>query len=498
MPKKLSRRTLLRGASGAAIGLPLLEAMMHSRGTALAQTAPKPNRFISLYGGYSLATSTTSATNPQAVVPSVVGRNYDLKTALKPFATHNVQGDVSVVSGLVVPWAKMNGGVVPPGGRSDNFHGSVESPLFTGSWYLKNESMDLIAARALGATTFRSFAYRVQATSYKPGQGVEGYGNDGRMSYQRLSDGTIQGVPPNCSPQQVFKSLFGTFISPDTTQAELERVRLERRKSVLDLVSQSREGLLARVGAADRMRLDQHFTEIRELEQRVAAIPPPTVGACSKPADPGPDPALGPDNYLANMGVDTTSVYANTSNCWSNETLRGHILSDLIRMAFACDLVRAGSLMLTSSGSALNMYAALNGNLERPSEVHGLTHGGSNYKNEMLARGIGWHMEQFAYLVARLRDTPEGTGTLLDRTALVYVNEGGWGYDPESGTALAPHSTENMAVFVAGRAGGLKPGQHIVATGKHPGCAVLSALNAVGVQSTTFGQVTGAIPQLFL
>src|SRR5688572_15974939 len=101
MRRKLSRRTLLRGASGAAIGLPLLEAM--------GQTASTPKRFITLYGGYSLATSqTNTTTNPQAVVPTKIGRDYDLKTALKPFAIHNVQGEISVVSGLLVPWAKMN------------------------------------------------------------------------------------------------------------------------------------------------------------------------------------------------------------------------------------------------------------------------------------------------------------------------------------------------------------------------------------------------------
>src|SRR5258706_7402872 len=95
-----------------------------------------------------------------------------------------------------------------------------------------------------------------------------------------------------------------------------------------------------------------------------------------------------------------------------------------------------------------------------------------------LSKAIAWHMKHFGYLVGKLRDTPEGTGTVLDNTVLTFLHEGGHGLDTSSGKTLSTHSTENMACLIAGRAGGLKPGQHVVATGKHPANVLVSAMRA--------------------
>ena len=109
---------------------------------------------------------------------------------------------------------------------------------------------------------------------------------------------------------------------------------------------------------------------------------------------------------------------------------------------------------------------------------------------------IAWHMKHFAYLIDKFKNTPEGTGNLLDNTATVFLHEGGHGYDPGGAKDNSAHSTENMACLTAGHAGGLKAGLHIDAGGMHPANVLITAMNAVGVQTNTRGEVTGMIPGL--
>jgi hypothetical protein len=143
--------------------------------------------------------------------------------------------------------------------------------------------------------------------------------------------------------------------------------------------------------------------------------------------------------------------------------------------------------------SHLNMYQ-LTGH---KCDLHEIGHGGDpNSKGTLgVSKGIAWHMKHFAYLLGKLRDTSEAGGSLLDNCALVFLHEGGHGLDTATGKANSSHSTENMACLIAGRAGGLKGGQHVVAAGKHPANVLITAMNAVGV-SGNLGEVTGAISVL--
>ena len=105
-------------------------------------------------------------------------------------------------------------------------------------------------------------------------------------------------------------------------------------------------------------------------------------------------------------------------------------------------------------------------------------------------------LKHWAYLLGKLKASPEGGGTLLDQMATVFAFEGGHGFDPADGRAVSAHSTENMAMIVAGGAGGLKKGLHIPAPNLHPAQVLLTALRAVGYSSNTLGEVTGEIPGL--
>jgi hypothetical protein len=482
----LSRRTLLRGA-GVAIGLPMLEAMIPTR--ARAQSA-SPQRYVVMFGGHSLGCDGTT----NAFAPNAVGPGYDLSPALTPLGDLSVQNDVSVISGLKVPWA--GGGAVPAGGRPNDFHVNASGPLLcgvraSGALTCNGPTSDqLVAAAIAGSTTFKSLVFRAQPVHYAPFDfpGVEA----GFMSYQaNPAGGAPLGIQPVVSPQAAFNSLFSgitTGLTPD--QIARKNLLLRGKVSVLDLVGGETQRLVPKLGVADQLRISRHLDEIRELERRISAMPPAVAGSCQKPTDPGMDPPVGADDTDTNN--DQRLEFPGTAGT-SNEDLRARVFCDLITMAFACDQSRVASLMLTEFASAMNVqpFAGF------AADVHFVSHGrdGLGGTVELNGKVVSWHVKQFAYLVSRLKATPDGAGTLLDNSALVYVCEGGWGTDATGGTP-GSHSTENMGALIAGRAGGLKPGKHVAGAGRHPGQVIASAMNAVGVPGN-LGEVQGNIPELF-
>jgi len=131
--------------------------------------------------------------------------------------------------------------------------------------------------------------------------------------------------------------------------------------------------------------------------------------------------------------------------------------------------------------------------LKRPYDQHELGHSGNG--TTAISEVIAWHIDHFAYLVARLRDTPEGAGNVLDNTAMVLLHEGGHGYDPGTGEDNSSHSTENMITMIAGRAGGLVGGVHVDGAGRHPVHVLNTAMRAVGVDED-LGEVVGYVEEL--
>ncbi len=475
---KLDRRALLKGLGGAAIGLPLLEAMVDAD-PALAQTPPK--RYVVCFGGQSMGADNDPLHDDY--VPTKVGAGYDLKTALAPLAA--VQSEVSVISGLRIPTAADNGGTVPAGGRRDDFHVSSLSPLLSGvragtSTASMGPTSDQLVANAIsGPVPFKSLVYRVQAAWYLSVSAP--YGRD-IISYKADAQGRPVPIPATVSPKQAFDALFGNFTPPATdADAARKAFELRKRKSVLDLVRGDTERLLPKLGRADQARLSRHLEEIRELERRIAAIPPPATGVCQKPMDPGADPALG---GAQGTDVDGNNTYDQNLG-YSNEEQRAQVFVELIHLAFACDLARVASLQFTMFQSHMNMYP-LTG---QRNDLHELGHAG--FGTVGMAKAQAWHMKHFAALISRLRDAK-----LLDTTALVFLHEGGHGFDASSGKQYSSHSTENMACLVAGGAGGLKGGLHLPAPGRHPASVLLTAMNAVGVGASALGEVTGEIPGL--
>lgn len=483
----LQRRSVLKGLGGLTLGLPLLEIMLDGK-NAWAQAAP-PMRYLVFFNGQSQGAD-NDASGSQ-LVPTTIGANYDLKSALAPLAA--VKNDISVISGLKIPTAFENGGVVPAGGRRDDFHVSSLSPLLSGvksnagSSSSGATSDQLVSNFLAGTTAFKSLVFRVQADWYLSVSAP--YGRD-MISYKLDATNKLVAIPPQTSPRQAFNALFGNFTPPGIDPAAAKAADFENRsrRSVLDLVIGDSQRLMPKLGASDKLRMQRHLDEIRQLEMRVAAIPPPQTSVCVKPMDPGSDSGVG-----APQGTNAAGDNTYTQNLgYSGEEERAKVFCDLIHMAMTCDLTRVASLQMTMFQSHLNMYA-LTG---QATDCHELGHGGVPGGSVAQAKGIAWHMKHFAYLVQKFKDSPEGNGNMLDNMAITSLWEGGHGFDPGANKQNSTHSTENMTVLLAGRAGGLKPGKHIVAAGKHPANVLVTAMKAVGYTGNALGEVTGDIPEL--
>lgn len=482
----LSRRTMLKG-SGAVLGLPLLEAMLDAS-PAGAQTVI-PKRYLLTYGGHSMGAD-SAATILGETVPTTAGATYTLPFSMQPLAA--VKAEFSVISGLKIPTTADMNGALPPGGKAVNFHHYGLGPMLTGVRSADDDSDvnaptsdQVLIALLAGNTTFKSLSARVQVTNYVQ-QGGEGV----PVSWKRAVDGSVQRIVPTVSPRQLFNSLFANF-TPGLTQAERDRQKLlqDGHASVVDRVKDRAEALKPKLGLADRRRLDLHLAEVSDLERRILATPPPIVGLCVKPMDPGVDPAVSGGQAVNSEG----NITYNQNNAYSGEDARAKSMCDLLHMAMVCDLTRIATLQLTMVQSFLNGFPITG----QRSDLHELSHGGFGNltvaPHRAVALGISWHMKHWAYLVRKFRDTPEAGGSMLDRMAMVYASEGGHGFDPSSGNMNSPHSTEKMVVLVAGRAGGLKGGQHIIATGRHPANAILTAMRAVGYTATNLGDISGEI-----
>ncbi len=487
MTHRLSRRTFLAGAHGTAVALPFLEIMMSRR--AYAQGGVGPTRYFVAFGGTAIGADGSAGNN---VVPVKAGVGYDLplglsqlggKTADASWAWDSVQNDFSVVSGLKIPWDGA------PGGRVTKFHASSAGPLLCGvrgtgdAPDCLGPSSDQLVADALGAKEklrFPSLNYRVQLERYNGAYArIKGY-----MSFRKGAGGNVEPNTPIVSPRVAYNQLFEGFTAPSTDpkQTDARALLLEQNRSVLDVVSEGGRRLLTRLGTADKQRLQRHFDELRELERRLGQVPNQAASMlCRQLQDPGVDPATQSVKQEHRPGSPVG---------YAGEVERAKLMVDLVHMAFTCNLTRVATLLISFPMSFMSVEKIMG----RAVDLHDLGHGGGNTGD--VARAYGWHVGLVAQLADKLKKTPEGSGNLLDRSVLVLVTEAGFGFDPEQGAQNNTHSTENMVALVGGRAGGLKPGKHVVATGRHPASVLISAMTAAGAPTNTLGDITGGVSEL--
>jgi hypothetical protein len=440
----LHRRTILRGL-GAALALPWLEAMTPRPVRASATTGgPTRLAFVYVPNGVHLPDWT----------PSTIGGGFDLPPLLEPLRP--VQDDLLVLSGLALDPARAHGDGGGDHARAMATFLTGTHPRKTGGADLRaGISVDQVAARQVGGTTrFPSLEIGCEG-GRESGQCDHGYSCAYQVNLSWRGESTP--AAKEVDPRLVFERLFAGRIEggSDSTRSRRER----RDRSLLDFVAEDARRLRDRIGVADRRKLDEYLTGVREIEARIdAARPVVEVGQSNQPR-----PAGIPADY--------------------REHLR--LMADLLVLAFRADLTRVATFVFANDGSNRS-YAAIG----VPEGHHDLSHHGHDATKLAKVRTINrFHVEQFAYLVGRLKEAKEGDGSLLDRSMVVF------GSGISDGNA---HSHDDLPILVAGRANGtLKTGRHLRLATETPLTNLhLSLLDRMGVAIPSFGDSNGRLAGL--
>ena len=443
--KHLPRRTVLRGI-GASLALPLLDGMVPAY-AALRKTAANPVRRLGVC-------YVPNGMEMRAWTPMGEGREFDLSPILQPLAPF--RNRLNVLTGLADKVA------VPLPGEGIGDHARASATFLTGVHVKKTEgldiragiSMDQIAAQQLGAET--------QLASLELGvDSVETLGACD-AGYSCAYTNTIAWrtattpLPMENDPRAVFERLFGSTDSTDVA-ARLARIRQDR--SVLDYVGDRVASLQKTLGPGDRTKLDQYFDAVRDVERRIHM-----AEEQSDRKIPAFDQPVGiPDTFQAHS----------------------RLMFDLLALAYQTDLTRVGTFMLSRevSGRAYPEIGV-------PDAHHGCSHHQNDpAKLEKLAKINTFHMQQFAYFLDKLQSTPDGDGTLLDHSMMIY------GSGISDGNI---HFHMDLPIIVAGGGGGtLQGGRHLRYGGDTPLTNLyVSVLGKLGVPVEQFGDSTGKLPYL--
>ncbi len=439
--KALSRRTFLRGA-GTALALPLLDAMIPAM-TALAQTPAAPQRLRRLgYVYIPMGCDHTRWTPPAA------NRLDELSSSLAPLAP--VKEHVTVISNLELRNAY-------PGTHATSnsaFLSAARARLTESADYYLGTTADQIAARQLGRGTQLPSLELSMDLMTLAGQCDNGYACVYQNNLSWSSPTTP--LPSEAHPRIVFERLFGD----GGTTAE-RRAALRSRASLLDSVMEEFTQLNNQLGPADRARLAQYLDTIREVERRIQRAEANARG------NPLPDldrPAGVPASYADHA----------------------RLMFDLQVLAFQGDVTRVITFQLARETSN-RTYPEIG----VPDPHHPLTHHGNDpRKIEKVARINRFHISLFAEFLAKLRNTREGNGTLLDHSLLLYGSGMG---NPNR------HDHDNLPILVAGGAAGRRRGgRHIRYAQPTPLANLhLTLLDKVGVRLDSFADSRGQVEELF-
>ena len=439
--KALSRRTFLRGA-GTALALPLLDAMIPSM-TALAQTPAAPERLRRL--GYVYI---PMGCDGSRWTPPGSERLDELSFILAPLAP--VKQHVTVLSNLELRNAY-------PGTHATSnsaFLSAARAKLTESADYYLGTTADQLAAQQLGRDTQLPSLELSMDLMTLAGQCDNGYACVYHNCLSWSSPTTP--LPSEAHPRIVFERLFG-----DGATAAERRASLKSRASLLDSVMDEFAQLNKQLGPADRARVSQYLDAIREVERRIQRA---EANAAANPTGDVERPVGVPASYADHA----------------------RLMFDLQVLSFQADVTRVTTFQLARETSN-RTYPEIG--VSDPH--HPLTHHGNDPKKiEKVARINRFHVSLFAEFLAKLRDTREGSGTLLDHSLLLYGSGMG---NPNR------HDHDNLPILVAGGAAGrMKGGRHLRFAKATPLANLhLTLLDKVGVRLDSFGDSRGKVDELF-
>jgi len=440
--KHIPRRTFLRGA-GTMLALPLLDAMVPAR-TLLAQTAANPRtRFTGIFVPHGMA--------PGYWVPAKEGAGFEfpmILSPLEPFRDRTV-----VLSGL---WSKS---AEPPPGVTGADHWvaaaylCADKPRKTaGADIYDGTTIDQLIAEKIGQETLLP---SIQLGVEDPGANSSNCGEGYSCAYTNsISWSTpTKPLPMEINPQVVFERLFG-----DGGTAEERAARRQQDRSILDSITRTLARFKVRIGAEDRVRVDEYLGDVREIERRLQIA------------------------AKASTEVPTTTPYG------VPESFDEHIKLqfDLLALAFRADITRVSTLLY-----ARDLTARVYPESGTTISFHGGSHHAEDPKRiAEYAKLNRYHVAMLAYFIDKLRSTADGDGTLLDHSLILYGSNMG-----DSNQHLhydVPH------LLLGGASGKLKGGRHLafptrtVTTGN----LLLSILDLFGVAQDRVGDSTGKLVNL--
>jgi Protein of unknown function (DUF1552) len=445
----ISRRTMLRGM-GAALALPFMDAMAPASARAAAKMPKAPTRMACLYF--------PNGVWQDAWIPKVAGTDFDLPYSLEPLK--DFQSSLNILSRLDKAASHRGDG-----------HYAKTANFLTGKPVVKTTgknisvggiSMDqLVAAKQGHLTPLPSLELGIDPVIS---------GIDSNVGFTRLYGSYIswrsatQPVAKEINPRFVYERLFGM---KDKFGREQQTHRSEDFQSLLDMALEDAHDLRRQLGRDDQVKLDEYMESVRAVEKRIEFSLKPDPREWKPEQDvtlPAPPDAKIPGDFREHV----------------------KLMMDLMVLAFQTDSTRVLSFMFANDVSGRN-FSFLPG-------VSGGHHDMSHHENKetkinQYREITRWHSEQFAYLLGKLQSIPEGEGTLLDNSMLMF------GSSISDGNR---HNPNNLPIVVAGSAGGkLRTGQHIVSEKDTPLCNLYATmLDTVGVEVDSFGDSTDRIKEM--
>jgi len=419
--KHLSRRTVLRGALGAAIGLPLLDAMVPALAqTAAERSAMRPQlRFGAVYVPNGIRDEIfRPAPLAELELPPLLGRFEPLRDR------------VNVVTGLAA--------------APQSEHHSATSLWLHGGSLKKTEGADVRAGKTIDQyfvdvlgrdTALPSLELGIEDMSGSPGSCAYGFSC---IYMNTLSWRTpTSPLPMELNPQSVFERLFGDSGTPAQRAA-----RRAAKESVLDSIMAAAAKLRGELGPADRATLDEYFDNLREVERRIELA--------ARRLDENIDLPAAPTGIPIDYEEHVRLMY------------------DLVVLAFRADVTRVFTFMKGVEASAINFPQI------GVAESHHIVSHHQNHPTQLekYAKINAYQLGLFADFVEKLRDTPDGEGTLLDHSLILY------------GSAMSNgnhHDRSRLPILLAGGAAGRVPGgRHIAMPDPTPMANLIVGLGEVG------------------
>jgi len=437
--KSISRRTLLRGMGGAAVALPFLDAMV----PAFAASPTPVKRFGVIY-------------HPNGVIydqwlPTGEGRNWELSPTLK--GLEKFKDQTIVLTGLASDQAEALGD-----GGGD--HSRACGSYLTGVHVKKSDtllenavSMDQIAAKAFEKDT--------QLGSLQMTADENSLLGSCDLGYSCAYSSTVSWLTPTLplmaenNPRVLFERMFG---SSDSTDRKVREARLAQDRSLVDSVNE-RVGQIQKLGASDKSKVNDYVASLRDVERRIQKAEEQS----SKELPDFQQPAGIPDSFEAHVGL----------------------LYDLQLLAYQTDLTRVITFMYGREQTG-RPYPQIG----VPDPHHPVTHHQNDpVKMDKCCKIQRYHIELFTRYLEKLRNTPDGDGSLLDHSILLF----GSGISNSDRHTHGPLPT----FLVGGGAGTLKGGRHLIYPEHTPLTNLqLTLLNKLGVPSEKLGDSNGQFTEL--